>query len=95
VFQKPLTQALALADRVVIGPVFTKPQDLLAAEELFSPEELATDLTAMSKEAHAGQSVDEICAFLAAACQPGDVVLIMSNGAFGALPRKLFTALSR
>jgi len=93
IFQKPLTTALALADRAVIGPVYTKPQDPLATEDLFSPAELTADLQAAGKEAHAGQSVEEICAFLAGACQPGDVVLIMSNGAFGGLPWKLLAAL--
>ena len=83
------------ADQVVVGPVYSKPQDPLAAEDLFSPAELAADLQAVGKKAHAGQSVDEICTFLAAACRPGDVVLSMSNGAFGGLPRKLLAALQR
>jgi len=95
IFQRPLTTALSLADRVVIGPVFTKPQDPLAAEDLFSPAELTADLQTAGKEAHAGQSVDEICTFLSSACRFGDVVLVMSNGAFGGLPRKLLTALQK
>jgi len=94
VFQKPLTTALALADQVVIGPVFTKSQDQLATEELFSPAELAHDLHAVGKDTHVGQSVEEICAFLTEQCHSGDVVLIMSNGAFGGLPRKLLAVLS-
>ena len=94
VFQKPLTTALALADQVVIGPVFTKPQDQLATEDLFSPAELTSDLQAIGKDAHSGQSVDEICHFLTEQGRPGDVVLIMSNGAFGGLPRKLLMALA-
>jgi UDP-N-acetylmuramate: L-alanyl-gamma-D-glutamyl-meso-diaminopimelate ligase len=93
IFQKPLTGALALADRVVIGPVYTKPQDPLTQEELFSPAELASDLQALGKEAHPGHRVEEICVFLSQAVRPGDVVLIMSNGAFGGLPRKLLAAL--
>jgi UDP-N-acetylmuramate: L-alanyl-gamma-D-glutamyl-meso-diaminopimelate ligase len=93
IFQKPLTGALALADRVVIGPVYTKPQDPLTQEELFSPAELASDLQALGKEAHPGHSIEEICVFLSQAVRPGDVVLIMSNGAFGGLPRKLLAAL--
>ncbi|MBI3303808.1 MAG: UDP-N-acetylmuramate--L-alanine ligase [Deltaproteobacteria bacterium] len=93
IFQKPLTTALALADRLVVGPVYLKPQDPLAAEDLFSPAELAADLHAVGKEARAGQSVDEICGFLTEACRPGDVVLVMSNGAFGGLPRKLLEQL--
>jgi UDP-N-acetylmuramate: L-alanyl-gamma-D-glutamyl-meso-diaminopimelate ligase len=91
VFQKPLGAALALADRVVIGPVFSKPQDQLATEDLFSPVELVRDLQAIGKEAHEGQEVDEICQFLTTHCRAGDVVLVMSNGAFGGLPRKLLT----
>ena len=94
VFQKPLTAALALADRVVIGPVFTKPQDQLAAEDLFSPAELVSDLQAIGKEAHAGESVDEICHFLTEQSRSGDVILVMSNGAFGGLPRKVLAALA-
>ena len=93
VFQKPLTAALALADRVVIGPVFTKPQDPLAAEDLFSPGELAEDLQALGRETHAGQGTDGICDFLAQHCRRNDVVLIMSNGAFGGLPRRLLARL--
>ncbi|MGH7961649.1 MAG: UDP-N-acetylmuramate:L-alanyl-gamma-D-glutamyl-meso-diaminopimelate ligase [Candidatus Binatia bacterium] len=93
IFQKPLTHALALADWIVIGPVYTKPQDPLATEDLFSPAELAADLETVGKGAHAGQSVDEICHFLTAACRSGDVVLVMSNGAFGGLPRKLLEEL--
>lgn len=93
VFQKPLTTALALADQAVIGPVYTKPQDPLAAEDLFSPAELTADLQAVGREAHAGQSVEEVCTFLTEACRLGDVVLVMSNGAFGGLPRKLLAAL--
>ncbi|MGE0823919.1 MAG: UDP-N-acetylmuramate:L-alanyl-gamma-D-glutamyl-meso-diaminopimelate ligase [Candidatus Binatia bacterium] len=94
IFQRPLTDALALADQIVLGPVFTKPQDPIAAADLFSPAELTADLLALGKEAYAGESVEDICSRLASHCQPGDVVLIMSNGAFGGLPRKLLTALS-
>ena len=93
IFQQPLTDALARADRVILGPVFTKPQDALDAAALFSPAELATDLHVLGKHAHAGQSVEEICALLTDECQAGDVVLVMSNGAFGGLPRKLLAAL--
>lgn len=94
IFQKPLAQALALADRVVIGPVFTKPQDPVAAADLFSPAELVEDLRRAGTEARAGQGADEICGFLHEHLRAGDVVLIMSNGAFGGLPRKLLTALT-
>ncbi len=93
IFQQPLTRTLAAADQVVIGPVFSKPQDPLATQDLFSPAELVADLHGAAKSAHQGLSVDEICSFLTANCRPGDVVLIMSNGAFGGLPHKLLATL--
>jgi UDP-N-acetylmuramate: L-alanyl-gamma-D-glutamyl-meso-diaminopimelate ligase len=95
IFQKPLTDALALADRVVVGPVFTKPQDPLTDEDVFSPAELTADLRGRGAQAHAGQGTDEIRDFLVEQCRPGDITLIMSNGSFGELPRKLLTALQK
>jgi UDP-N-acetylmuramate: L-alanyl-gamma-D-glutamyl-meso-diaminopimelate ligase len=93
IFQQPLAKALARADGIIIGPVFTKPQDPIATEELFSPAELTADLQQVGKEAHAGQGTEEIVSFLTEQCRVGDVVLVMSNGAFGGLPRKLLTTL--
>jgi UDP-N-acetylmuramate: L-alanyl-gamma-D-glutamyl-meso-diaminopimelate ligase len=93
IFQKPLANALALADGVVIGPVYTKLQDPVATEELFSPAELTADVQQLGKEAHAGQSTEEMITFLMEQCRVGDVILVMSNGAFGGLPRKLLAML--
>jgi UDP-N-acetylmuramate: L-alanyl-gamma-D-glutamyl-meso-diaminopimelate ligase len=93
IFQQPLANALARADGVVLGPVFTKPQDPIATEELFSPAELTADLQQLGKKAHAGQGTEEIISFLIEQCRAGDVVLVMSNGAFGGLPRKLLATL--
>ncbi|MCS6926585.1 MAG: UDP-N-acetylmuramate:L-alanyl-gamma-D-glutamyl-meso-diaminopimelate ligase [Candidatus Binatia bacterium] len=95
VFQEPLAEALARADGVVIGPVYSKPQDPLDPAELFSPTELAAALHVRGKEAYPGNSVDDICDFLVAAVRPDDVILIMSNGAFGGLRHKLLHALRR
>ena len=93
VFQKPLTEALGRADRILLGPVFTKPQDPLAAADLFAPAELVADLQARGKYARAGSSVSDLCTRLTAECRAGDVVLVMSNGAFGGLPCQLLTTL--
>ena len=93
IFQKPLTEALGRADRILLGPVFTKPQDPLGAADLFAPAELVADLQARGKYAYAGRSVSDLCACLTEECRAGDVVLVMSNGAFGGLPRKLLAAL--
>lgn len=93
IFQKPLTESLGRADRILLGPVFTKPQDPLAAADLFAPAELVADLQARGKYAHAGSSVQGLRLHLAEECRAGDVVLVMSNGAFGGLPRKLLATL--
>ena len=93
IFQKPLTEALGRADRILLGPVFTKPQDPLATADLFAPAELVADLQARGKYAHAGSSVPDLRMHLAEECRAGDVVLVMSNGAFGELPRKLLATL--
>ena len=86
-------KALGRADRILLGPVVTKPQDPLAAADLFAPAELVADLQARGKHAYAGRSVQELRLRLAAECRAGDVVLVMSNGAFGGLPRKFLAAL--
>ena len=93
IFQNPLTEALGRADRILLGPVFTKPQDPLATADLFAPAELVADLQARGKYAYAGLSVSDLCARLTEGCRAGDVVLVMSNGAFGGLPRKFLAAL--
>ena len=91
VFQKDLVSALSVADRVIVAPVYAKPQDTIEAELLFSPGELASDVLASGREACAPRSIDDVLATLTGACRPGDVVVFMSNGAFGELPQRLLS----
>ncbi len=93
IFQKPLTAALGHADHILLGPVVTKPQDPLATADLFAPAELVADLQARGRYAYAGRSVQDLCLHLTSKCRAGDIVLVMSNGAFGGLPRKFLAAL--
>ncbi|HYD50412.1 MAG TPA: Mur ligase domain-containing protein [Terriglobales bacterium] len=95
VFQREYAEALRQADRVLIGGVFQKQTDQVAAEELFSPEQLAADLLAAGCAAQAIAEPDEIAATISAESRAGDVVILMSNGSFGGLRRKLVAALSR
>ncbi|MGQ0761710.1 MAG: hypothetical protein ACT4OT_06790 [Acidobacteriota bacterium] len=48
-----------------------------------------------NKPAHAIADGDEIVKSLSAELRPGDVVAIMSNGAFGGIDEKLLAALSK
>jgi UDP-N-acetylmuramate: L-alanyl-gamma-D-glutamyl-meso-diaminopimelate ligase len=59
-----------------------------------SPEEVAADIRALGRPAACIPGVDGIVDRLAAACRPGDLVLIMSNGGFGGIQGKLAAALS-
>jgi UDP-N-acetylmuramate: L-alanyl-gamma-D-glutamyl-meso-diaminopimelate ligase len=59
----------------------------------FSPDRLVQDLHQRGIEAYHISGVENIIAFLAPHLQPGDVVLIMSNGGFGGIHQKLLAAL--
>ncbi|MDX2168926.1 MAG: Mur ligase family protein [Deltaproteobacteria bacterium] len=93
VFQRDYVEALARADRVIIGGVFQKATDVVAAQELFSPAQLVADLSARGVAAEAIDDSAAIAATLAVAAQPGDVVVLMSNGSFGGLRPRLLAAL--
>ena len=95
VFQHEYVEAFAAADRVIIGGVFHKQTDAVSADELFSPEQLASDLTARGVKARAYPEIDSIVVALTRNAKPGDVILLMSNGSFGGLRDKLAVALGR
>jgi len=89
VFQKAYADALAGADAVALSAVFRKENDPLKPEEMLSTDTLISDLTARGVPAWTEAGPDEILARLRGELREGDVVLCMSNGAFGGLPRKL------
>jgi UDP-N-acetylmuramate: L-alanyl-gamma-D-glutamyl-meso-diaminopimelate ligase len=97
VFQREYAAAFDAADRVLVaappaGPVYSAFGEVT---ELFSADELAADLRARGRDAAALAGVDALVAELAAASRPGDVVVTLSNGAFGAIWDKLLTALRK
>ena len=93
IFQAPLADALGRADRAIVGEVIAKPQDPVDAEDMFSTEELAATLQSAGHFVEAGLSPTQIADLLDKDCLAGDVVLIMSNGPFGGLPRKVMAVL--
>ena len=95
VFQREYADAFAGADHVIIGGVFHKSTDQVAAADLFSPEELVADLLPRGIHARAVADVDTISTTLASEARSGDVILLMSNGSFGGLRDKLQAALAR
>ena len=76
-----LAASLAQADRVW----FHRPADL--------NWDLAAVAAEIGSQAGVTDDVDGLAATLAAELQPGDHVLIMSNGSFGGLHDKLLAAL--
>src|SRR5205085_2440032 len=89
VFQKAYADALAGADSVALSAVFRKDNDPLKPEEMLSTDVLIRDLGGRGIPAWTEAGPDEILAKLRTELRSGDVVLCMSNGAFGNLPRKL------
>ncbi|PXW24411.1 UDP-N-acetylmuramate:L-alanyl-gamma-D-glutamyl-meso-diaminopimelate ligase [Paraburkholderia caballeronis] len=56
--------------------------------------DLAAALAPLGAKAHAFHEIDALVKAVAAAAQPGDQVLVMSNGGFGGIHQKLLDALS-
>ncbi len=94
VFQREFVDALALADDTVLAAVFTKASDPIPVDERLAPETIVDELRATGHEARTIDGVPAIQDYLLESSRRGDVVAIMSNGAFGGLPRLLAQALS-
>jgi len=91
-FQAEIGAALAAADRVLIGPVHNAAQ--LAEGERFSPAEAAQVVRAAGHAADALADFDALAALVEREARPGDVVVALSNGAFGGVVRRLETSLA-
>ena len=94
VFQQRYAEAFDAADRVVValppqGALYSATGDV---GEAFSSERLVADIRARGVAAERPGDVDAIVRHLAATCEPGDVVLVMSNGAFGNIWERLLLA---
>jgi UDP-N-acetylmuramate: L-alanyl-gamma-D-glutamyl-meso-diaminopimelate ligase len=94
VFQHEFTRALAEADEAVLAQVFPKASDPIPAEERLAPGTLVAALDARGVPARVLDDVPTIRDYLVASARPGDVIVIMSNGAFGGLPRLVAEALA-
>jgi UDP-N-acetylmuramate: L-alanyl-gamma-D-glutamyl-meso-diaminopimelate ligase len=91
VFEESLPKALALADRVILGGVFRAGQ--LGDENRLDPEAVAARVRTLGKSATVFNGAEAIAGHLAGEVEPGDLVLIMSNGSFDGLCDKLLKKL--
>jgi UDP-N-acetylmuramate: L-alanyl-gamma-D-glutamyl-meso-diaminopimelate ligase len=90
IFQDAFASSFLAADDVVIAAVY---RSNLPEGERLSAEKLAADITAAGKRARHIPSVDDIVATLVREKEPGDHVVLMSNGGFGGIHGKLMDAL--
>ena len=87
VFQQEFADALARADEAVLAAVFVKPNDPIPQAERLSPDTIVADLARRGTAARTIDGVNAIRDYLLESARSGDVIVIMSNGTFGGLPR--------
>lgn len=94
-FQDDYVEALSRADRIAIAEVGDEPIYSITGEvtECLSAPAVAAALEARGREARAFAAIDDIVEWVVAGRREGDVVLVMSNGAFGGIWEKLLGAL--
>lgn len=91
IFQKEYIEAFSKGDVTILPEVYGA--QTLKPEERLSPETMIKELKAKGKKAYLIPQIDDIVEFLKNNAKPGDVILIMSNGAFGGIYQKLLKAL--
>jgi UDP-N-acetylmuramate len=84
--------SLATADFPVVAAV--DHPDKVALEERLDLTKLSSDLSALGKDALIGGHAQEIVSAVCKKAQPGDVILVMSNGGFEGIHAKLLEALN-
>jgi UDP-N-acetylmuramate: L-alanyl-gamma-D-glutamyl-meso-diaminopimelate ligase len=90
VFQSDFAKAFSGADEVVIATVF---RSTLPEDERLSESQLVTDLRGAGVSARHLPDVETIVRDVSSEVRDGDLVVIMSNGGFGGIHRKLLEAL--
>jgi UDP-N-acetylmuramate: L-alanyl-gamma-D-glutamyl-meso-diaminopimelate ligase len=90
VHQDAYAKAFASADHILIASAYRQAE--LNEAERFSPSTLVTALKAQGKPAEAFAGADELLKVLTPQVQPGDIVLVMSNGEFDKIQEKIVRA---
>lgn len=93
VFQEDYLKAFKNADYAYIAAPFA--QEKIPVEQRFSSEKLVNDLnTSKTTEGVVCQNVGEIVTAIHKKAQPGDTILVMSNGGFDGIYEKLLKTLA-
>ncbi len=93
VFQKDYVDAFSKAQVVLLPPPFN--QSTIAENDRFSIDELISDLRKQKVDVSLCTSTDDIVTQVKSRARPGDVVLVMSNGGFDGIYKKLLESLSQ
>jgi UDP-N-acetylmuramate: L-alanyl-gamma-D-glutamyl-meso-diaminopimelate ligase len=91
IFQKDYVNAFSQCHEVLIAEPYD--QSRINEGDRFSVRELITDLKKLSVKAESFKSVNEIVEYLGSNAVSGDIILIMSNGAFDGIYNKLLAKL--
>jgi UDP-N-acetylmuramate: L-alanyl-gamma-D-glutamyl-meso-diaminopimelate ligase len=86
-FEEDYGEAFSAADALVIGPIFHAKR--LKPEERIDRAAVLDRFTTNGKPAYAPERLEEIPGILRREARAGDVLLLMSSGAFGGLPETL------
>lgn len=89
--QHEYPSAFAAADIVLFAPI---GRVNLTSEEMLDLDRVVGDIRALGTQAERCPSIEAVGNRVKELAQPGDVVALLSNGAFGGLPRRLATELS-
>jgi UDP-N-acetylmuramate: L-alanyl-gamma-D-glutamyl-meso-diaminopimelate ligase len=94
IFEKEFAAALALADQVIVAGVF-QPEKVPQGERL-SVDRLVLEVNRLAGAGRATmiESAGDIAAHVGQNARPGDVLLVMSNGAFDGVHEKCLRALA-
>jgi UDP-N-acetylmuramate: L-alanyl-gamma-D-glutamyl-meso-diaminopimelate ligase len=90
-FEEEYADAFAAADALVLAPVYHARR--LAEDARLDRDALVRRFHDAGKPAFAPEAIDEIPEILRDNVRPGDVLLLMSSGAFGGLPETLIERL--
>jgi UDP-N-acetylmuramate: L-alanyl-gamma-D-glutamyl-meso-diaminopimelate ligase len=91
VFQKPLAEALALADFAIVAAITDLHK--IPENDRLDPEKLSADIAALGGRGYYLADNAAIIAAVKAEAKPGDVVAVLSNGGFGGIHKQLLEEL--
>ena len=92
VFQDDFAAAFSAADEVIVAAVF---RSSLPESERLDAAQLVDDVQARGRRARHLPDNDDIIRTIVGEHREGDVVVLMSNGGFGGIHRKLLQALDQ